>query len=83
MVKAVRGVTAAAALALTSPAAGSVSMGGGAAAAGGSITINVPVTIQPGGTGNPTEIASAVKAMAPEIMREIERLMQRKQSRQF
>lgn len=82
LVRAVHGVTAAAALAFASPAAANLPMGS-SAGGGMVVNINVPVHIAAGGIGNPDDISAAVRKMAPEIVREIERINARKKARSY
>lgn len=82
LVRAVRGVTAAAAMALATPSAAGVPSG--AAGGGGvTITINVPVNVAPGGQGNPDDIREAVRSLLPEIEQQLRRVAERRAARSY
>lgn len=83
LVNAVRGVTAAAAVALATPAAAGMNPRAAMAGGGATITINVPVNIAPGGQGNPESIREAVRSLLPEIETQLRQIAERRSARSY
>lgn len=83
LVNAVRGVTAAAAVALATPASAGMNPRAAIGGGGATITINVPVNIAPGGQGNPESIREAVKSLLPEIETQLRQIADRRSARSY